>query len=207
MKTLSIFLLALAAIAVVATGTTARGEPGRLSAGFMADVNTGAAPLTVQFTDTSEGSPSGWEWDFGDGSYSNLQNPMYTYNRPGTYTVTLNVTDGTKTATKSGQIVVTPPMVTTPRPTPVRVVQPILVPIKDPHNDRPPHHDQPPAKKQPVYKDQPVKKDPVKNPEKVPNKKPIKSPVKSPQKPPQKDPVRSPVKPSPKPIQKPDRHK
>ncbi|OPY28733.1 MAG: PKD domain protein [Methanocella sp. PtaU1.Bin125] len=172
MKTVSIFLLALAAIAVVATGATARGWPGQLSADFMADVNTGAAPLTVQFTDTSEGSPSGWEWDFGDGSYSTLQDPVYTYNRPGTYTVTLNVTDGTQTATKSGRIVVTPPMVTTPRPTPVRVVQPILVPIKDPRHERPPHHDQPPAKKQPVYKYRPVNKDPV--------KKPIKSPEKAP---------------------------
>lgn len=194
MKTLKIFLIALAAIAVAATGATALGEPVPLSADFMADVNTGAAPLTVQFTDTSGGSPSGREWDFGDGSYSTLQNPVYTYNRPGTYTVTLKVTDGKQTATKSGQIVVAPPMVTTPRPTPVRVVQPILVPIKDPHHERPPHHDQPPAKKQPVYKDPPIKKDPVKKPEK-------------PEKVPQKKPVKSPEKPFPKPTQRPDRHK
>ena len=30
-----------------------------------------------------------WQWDFGDGTTSNLQNPSHTYTTPGTYTVTL----------------------------------------------------------------------------------------------------------------------
>ena len=137
----------------------------------MADVNTGAAPLTVHFTDTSGGSPAGWQWDFGDGSYSTLQNPVYTYNTPGRYTVTLTVTDGAQSDTMSGDVVVTNPMVTTPTPNPTRtpvIVQPILVPVKDPHHERPPHYEQPPAEKQPIYKDKPVKKTPVKSPEKTP---------------------------------------
>jgi gliding motility-associated-like protein len=36
---------------------------------------------------------SSWYWDFGDGSSSNLENPIYTYTQTGLYTVTLLVTD------------------------------------------------------------------------------------------------------------------
>ncbi|MGA9138773.1 MAG: PKD domain-containing protein [Methanocella sp.] len=205
MKTLSIFMIALVTIAFAMTGTTARAEPGSLSAAFVADVNTGAAPLTIHFTDTSGGSPTGWRWDFGDGSYSTLQDPVYTYNNPGTYTVALTVTDGVQSDTMSGDVVITNPLVTTPTPNPARtpiIVQPILVPVKNPHHARPPHHEQPPAEKQPVYKDQPVKKDPVKSPERAP----VKAPVKSPEKAPQKTPVKSPDKaPQKAPIKSPDK--
>jgi PKD repeat protein len=78
-------------IAVISMGFPAQASPGTLSAGFMANVNTGAAPLTVHFTDTSEGGPTGWHWNFGDNSSSTLQHPVYTYTTPGTYTVTLTV--------------------------------------------------------------------------------------------------------------------
>jgi PKD repeat protein len=56
----------------------------------------------VQFNGYATGgySPYSWEWDFGDGSFSYEQNPVYTYTTPGNYTVTLNVTDLTsKTST------------------------------------------------------------------------------------------------------------
>jgi hypothetical protein len=36
-------------------------------------------PRTVQFTDTSLGDPTAWYWDFGDGHYSQSQNPSHTY--------------------------------------------------------------------------------------------------------------------------------
>jgi PKD repeat protein len=39
----------------------------------------GNSPLTVQFTDTSSQSPSSFYWEFGDGDYSNAQNPSHTY--------------------------------------------------------------------------------------------------------------------------------
>jgi hypothetical protein len=35
-----------------------------------------------------------WEWFFGDGSTSNIQNPIYSFSSAGKYTVTLVVTDG-----------------------------------------------------------------------------------------------------------------
>jgi PKD repeat protein len=46
---------------------------------------------SVQFTDTSVGSPNCWQWDFGDGSTSNVQNPTHTYSSNGHYTVKLDV--------------------------------------------------------------------------------------------------------------------
>lgn len=48
----------------------------------------GCAPLTTQFTDNTLGATS-WLWDFGDGTTSNLQNPLHTYSIPGYYTVSL----------------------------------------------------------------------------------------------------------------------
>lgn len=49
----------------------------------------------VAFTDmsfTNFGNIVSWNWDFGDGSTSTLQNPSHQYLAPGTYTVTLTVT-------------------------------------------------------------------------------------------------------------------
>ncbi len=55
---------------------------------------TGLTPLSVQFTDaTVPGSTpaSHWRWEFGDGNISTLQNPLFTYNVPGTQMVRLTV--------------------------------------------------------------------------------------------------------------------
>ncbi len=62
-----------------------------MDASFTATPESGTAPLTVQFDDQSVGNPTSWEWVFGDGGVSTLQNPEYTYMNPGTYTVTLTV--------------------------------------------------------------------------------------------------------------------
>jgi PKD repeat protein len=59
---------------------------------FTATPSSGTAPLEVQFTDSSTGSPTSFAWDFGDGSTSTVQNPSHTYQEPGEYTVTLTVT-------------------------------------------------------------------------------------------------------------------
>ncbi|MDR9817470.1 MAG: PKD domain-containing protein [Candidatus Methanoculleus thermohydrogenotrophicum] len=73
-------------------------------ANFIANVTSGAVPLAVQFTDTSENGPTTWEWDFGDGATSTEKNPVHTYTEPGTYTVTLTVTNkaGSDIAEMSG---------------------------------------------------------------------------------------------------------
>ncbi len=65
-----------------------------ITADFSASPLTGEAPLTVQFTDRSTGSPETWEWDFGDGGTSSAKNPSYTYSRAGTYTVSLEAGNG-----------------------------------------------------------------------------------------------------------------
>jgi PKD repeat protein len=84
------------------------------TADFSADTTDGVAPLTVQFTDLSaagEGSITAWSWTFGDGGTSTEQNPSYSYATPGTYDVSLSVTDacGTRTATKAGFVTVQNP--------------------------------------------------------------------------------------------------
>lgn len=45
--------------------------------------------LTVAFNDVSNGDPTDWTWDFGDGDMSNEQNPQHIYDAPGTYEVCL----------------------------------------------------------------------------------------------------------------------
>jgi PKD repeat protein len=77
-------------------------------ADFSGSPNSGYAPLTVDFTDLSTGAPTSWSWDFGDGGTSTAQNPSYTYNSPGTYTVALTAANayGSDGETKTGYITV-----------------------------------------------------------------------------------------------------
>jgi len=61
------------------------------------NATTACSGLATQFTDASSGSGvpiTSWLWDFGDGTgTSNLQNPVHTYSSPGTWMVTLTVTN------------------------------------------------------------------------------------------------------------------
>ena len=86
------------------------------AAEFSADVTSGEAPLDVQFTDYSTGSPTSWSWNFGDGSLSTLQNPSHTYTSADTYTVTLSISDGTNSdfEVKADYIEVSAPVNTPP---------------------------------------------------------------------------------------------
>jgi beta propeller repeat protein len=59
---------------------------------FTATPANGPAPLTVSFTDSSPGATA-WNWSFGDGKYSELQNPAHRFRNPGTYTVVLNASN------------------------------------------------------------------------------------------------------------------
>jgi beta propeller repeat protein len=75
-------------------------------ANFASDVTEGIAPLTVQFTDESTGAPDTWFWEFGDGGTSDEQNPVYTYQSGGVYTVSLEVSSsyGSDSITHAGSI-------------------------------------------------------------------------------------------------------
>ncbi|WP_062400655.1 PKD domain-containing protein [Methanogenium cariaci] len=70
-----------------------------------------APPLTVVFNDMSTGDPTAWSWLFDDGDDSSLQNPTHTYQKPGTYNVTLKVTnpDGSDYLTKTGCVTISLP--------------------------------------------------------------------------------------------------
>ncbi|MGR3219662.1 MAG: PKD domain-containing protein, partial [Candidatus Anammoxibacter sp.] len=111
-------------------------------AAFTGSPVSGGAPLDVQFTDGSQpslgSSITAWNWDFGDnGATSSEQNPAHTYNLPGTFTVSLEVTDtnaGTDKEVKADFIVVkesssattTTSTTTTTIPAPGGVVQGII---------------------------------------------------------------------------------
>ena len=93
------------------------------TAAFSGTPTSGTAPLAVDFTDASTGSPTVWTWDFGDGATSTEQNPAHTYAAAGTYTVNLTVGNAVDTdmLSRSGYITVTEPEPTqTPTPTPTR---------------------------------------------------------------------------------------
>ena len=82
-----------------------------LNAGFTASATTVCTGSSVTFTDQSSGPPTSWTWSFPGGSPSSFIGkvpPSIAYNTPGTYNVTLVVSDGitTDTETKTGLITV-----------------------------------------------------------------------------------------------------
>lgn len=88
--------------------------PGTPTADFSGTPTSGVQPLEVQFTDESTGSPTAWNWSFGDGEYSTWQHPIHTYSAAGTYTVILNASNsfGYDTHSIVDYITVTEPTVT-----------------------------------------------------------------------------------------------
>ncbi len=83
------------------------GGPVAPTANFTASSTTVCAGSTVNFTDLSGGSPTGWSWTFGDGGTSSAQNPSYVYSSPGTYTVTLVASNTQGSSTQTTTITVT----------------------------------------------------------------------------------------------------
>ena len=76
-------------------------------ADFTANKLTGLKPPSeaIQFTDASTGSPDTWLWDFGDGSFASVQNPLHTFSGEfgTTFTVKLTawITDANTAVTKT----------------------------------------------------------------------------------------------------------
>ncbi len=68
---------------------------------------TGFCEGIVQFSDLSSNAIS-WDWDFGDGGTSTLQNPVHTYAAPGSYPVTLIAGNNNGTDTIQQTIVADP---------------------------------------------------------------------------------------------------
>jgi PKD repeat protein len=104
------------------------------AADFTSNLTNGSAPLSVQFTDKSTGSPTAWKWDFGDVTASTEQNPKHTYSSPGNYTVSLTVTyasGDTKTATKEDYINVNTQLKASFTASPTKGATPLTVTCKD----------------------------------------------------------------------------
>jgi PKD repeat protein len=70
---------------------------------------SGDAPLEIQFSDVSGNLPTRWNWSFGDGAFSEEQNPAHRYLAPGNYTVALTAWNeaGGSFAERSGFVQVT----------------------------------------------------------------------------------------------------
>jgi PKD repeat protein len=83
----------ISASAPATDGSAANNAP---VAQFTATPTSGAAPLTVQFTNSSydpDSDPLSYSWNFGDGSTSTAGSPAHLYSAAGSYLVSLTVTD------------------------------------------------------------------------------------------------------------------
>jgi PKD repeat protein len=89
-------------------------------AAFNASATTVVTGQVVTFTDQSTGSPTSWDWDFGDAATATTQNASHSYAAPGTYSVVLEVTnlDGTDDVTRQ-IVVVAPPVLDPGDPEPI----------------------------------------------------------------------------------------
>lgn len=76
---------------------------------FLMSTTTPLFNSEVQFTDLTQNLPNGWDWDFGDGNSSTLQNPTHAYLQPGLHTVTLISDNCFSTDTVSHDLTVADP--------------------------------------------------------------------------------------------------
>ena len=74
-----------------------------------ADLVSGDAPLTVNFTGSNSTNVTSFSWDFGGDGNSTAADPQHTFNTPGVYNVVLTVTGASGTDTANLQITVTDP--------------------------------------------------------------------------------------------------
>jgi len=60
----------------------------------------------VTFTDLSIGGPTSWYWNFDDGTFSTLQNPVHTFTENGVYNVCLTATNGVGSSTSCQNVTI-----------------------------------------------------------------------------------------------------
>jgi PKD repeat protein len=89
--------------------TTATPAAPPVSAAFDLSPSSATVRATVSFTDRSSGSPTTWQWNFGDGSGSTAQNPIHAYSIQGSYTVSLTVANATSSSLISHAITIAAP--------------------------------------------------------------------------------------------------
>ena len=87
-------------------------------ANFRAIIPDTPLPVRVTFINESTGNPTTWSWNFGDGTTSTEQHPTHAYTSPGTYLVTLTVSNSFGGNTTTAQIVIKPKSEPTPTPEP-----------------------------------------------------------------------------------------
>jgi gliding motility-associated-like protein len=97
--------LSLAGLLIIIFTSTSFAQ---LKADFAIDKNGGCSPLTVSFTNTTTGASSSatYQWDLGNGNTSSLMNAGATYVVEQSYSITLTVTDGSKSSSQTKQIAV-----------------------------------------------------------------------------------------------------
>jgi len=80
-----------------------------VSATSSANPASGAVPMDVAFTGSVTGGcgPYTYAWNFGDGQTSTEANPHHTYDKEGTYTTGLTITDSKKHAATANAVTVT----------------------------------------------------------------------------------------------------
>jgi PKD repeat protein len=105
---ISLVLMSATTLAASTTDTNAKPLLKAPVAAFTASPTSGYASLKVAFTDKSTGTPTSWNWNFGDGTSSTVRNPVHTYSKTGKYTVMLTVKNskGSNKITKNNLITV-----------------------------------------------------------------------------------------------------
>ena len=61
-------------------------------------------PGAIQFNDTSTNIPTSWNWSFGDGTFSEVQNASHRYTKRGRWTILMNATNGAGSSTNTSMV-------------------------------------------------------------------------------------------------------
>lgn len=82
-------------------------------ADFTTNIPIALPGQNIPLYDASQGAPTSWFWEFGNGLTSTLQNPVITYSEPGIYSISLTIATGLQqnSITKTDFITILEPLV------------------------------------------------------------------------------------------------